>query len=431
MKITKLLTSVAALALVLSLGACEGTTKEETSEDTAEDYVEPESVTDYTVSFSFTEDGKATTIPSYATAYIVGDWDEWKEFLPLEQTGAATYSYTFDEISTGTHEYKGVMQYTYKEVSWDCAQIITNDEGDNASFTISGLDQGSKSITEELRVAYLASYQNPDEFFSGVAKTHNYKGTYADITYTSTTGVTYGAYKEDESVLQSEEILASLEVSSYAYYEGYFTDDVVVIKITSDYGYGPSSSYYIYLNSDDSDSYYIFADYGYGGGWTSYYGSPFQQKWNDNYNSLFWASTYSNIYFKFDHDELINDEYVAVYSQSQESSNLYFQVFGVDALMQSQYSASYLAGVFSHAYSYFFPEEEKLVADYYCEPTIYWDWQDGYNSDYTGPSSEDATVYLQSEEGLLIADEIGSIDEDAIKAYATEVYNTIYSGAAG
>ncbi|MCD8195485.1 MAG: hypothetical protein LUD22_04240 [Coprobacillus sp.] len=144
MKKTKLLTSIAALALVLGLGACSettetptesGTTSEETSEPTdttptedGENNDEGEEETEsYTLVFTLYDSSSAVqTCPEYGSLYIGGTFDDytstnWGTRLQLtsaeDESGNQAYSVTFTGLTPGA-------SYTY--------MIMFNYEGDDA-----------------------------------------------------------------------------------------------------------------------------------------------------------------------------------------------------------------------------------------------------------------------------------------------------------
>ncbi len=171
MKTTKLFTTLAAFALVLGLGACDLTEDEETpttSSDTSEptggdkgETEETSELTNYTVAFNFVDsDEEATSIPDYATAYIIGSWDSWGAFLPLTLDDGV-YSYTFASIEAGTYEYKGVMWYTGEEVSWtNCVEIITEGTG-NATLVVS--EEEGDNYTQTIQVTLTETLEERGE----------------------------------------------------------------------------------------------------------------------------------------------------------------------------------------------------------------------------------------------------------------------------
>ncbi len=153
MKKTKLLSSVLVLGLILTLGSCnkkEDDSLSNESVESSEDIVT--SLSNYTLSITFIDEtNNITYIPEYATAYIIGDFNSWGEFLPLTSSGN-TYTYTFTSIEVGVHEFKGVMWYTGEVVSWDnCIEIITSGTG-NASFQVEATegDNYTKELTYSL-----------------------------------------------------------------------------------------------------------------------------------------------------------------------------------------------------------------------------------------------------------------------------------------
>ncbi len=142
-----------ALALVLSLGACDEYLQTESSIDDSESDdtslpSETVTLTNYTVEFDFGE-----TIPSYAKGYIIGSWDSWTSWLALEETNNQTYTYTFASIDEGSYTYKGVMFYVDDESapSWEAtnAEFLT-DNGKDATLVVSSEDEGYQLITHTL-----------------------------------------------------------------------------------------------------------------------------------------------------------------------------------------------------------------------------------------------------------------------------------------
>ncbi len=153
MKKTKLLTSVAALALVLSLGACEGdininvgdvdvdlgdsssdSTDTETGEGELTDgesgATEVTTIDELTFVITLYYQEKAETVPEYGALYYLGGFNGTigedgtsynGEYVKLEETtnskGEVAYSYTFKDVPVSDdHEYNVLFYYEDEEV---------------------------------------------------------------------------------------------------------------------------------------------------------------------------------------------------------------------------------------------------------------------------------------------------------------------------
>lgn len=226
---TKILCSLSALVLVLSLGACTETLDD--TKDTSEGETTYEEISEYTLNFIFLDnEGNQTTIPEYATAYIIGSWDSWTEFLELTES-SGTYSYTFSSIVEGTYTYKGVMYYTDKTVSWEnCVEIIT-DNGKDAPLTISKEDEGGQTIEIELTETLAAPITDEDicndifdsinsiedlsTYWSAIHLTTSGDGQEELLYLTTKSGYPYGySYLEDTT---SKETVESYILDGYQY----------------------------------------------------------------------------------------------------------------------------------------------------------------------------------------------------------------------
>ncbi len=155
MKKTKLLTSLAALALVVNLGACdqlevedESSLGDEGSSDiessTSDPEVEPTVLNNYTISISLVdEDQNPVAIPFYDTVYINGSWDGWTDWIALTDVGDETQAKlttTFATLEEGTYEFKGVIGGQDDTPSWSLTEFIISETGGNVSFTVDASD---------------------------------------------------------------------------------------------------------------------------------------------------------------------------------------------------------------------------------------------------------------------------------------------------
>ncbi len=162
MKKTKLLTTLAAFVLVLGLGACDQVTEENTpteGSDTTETTETPDTeesedgdvtITNYTLSFTFTLSEEKQTLPSYESLYIAGDFNDWA-FSELTLNEEA-YEVTIPSITVGEHQYKVLLAYSGAP-DWDNEIIPANEDNTNATFTVSEGDTGY-SLTYELTKSF-------------------------------------------------------------------------------------------------------------------------------------------------------------------------------------------------------------------------------------------------------------------------------------
>ncbi len=152
MKKTKLLTSLAALALVLGLGACteiedtstsSGATDETTDTTSETTETTPSTgeatVENYTLSFTFTLEESPATVESYESLYIAGDFNEWGFDILTENEGA--YEITIPSIAVGEHSYKVLLAYTGSP-DWNNEIIPVLEDNANATFTVAEGDTG-------------------------------------------------------------------------------------------------------------------------------------------------------------------------------------------------------------------------------------------------------------------------------------------------
>ncbi len=265
MKKTKFLTCIAALGLILSLGACdtiENTTSPDTPQETTSDEDSPEdtpkgdeggdtgedptnpdeggdtgttpggddnpdnpgegsgstqggdetTLTDYTLSIAILYDEEKQVVPYSGLAFIQGSWD-WTEWETLTYNSVSgEYEYTFSTISVATYEFQLVLGYD--ETNFGYGYRITQD-GNNVKFTITG-EEGD-GYTNHVEVTSLSPLSDilpdPDSFISDVKVTF-------DITYgeESQDALSYGTLWIQGSWDSWKDFLAcSTEEGKYTY----------------------------------------------------------------------------------------------------------------------------------------------------------------------------------------------------------------------
>ncbi len=188
MKKIKFFTCIAALGLVLSLGACDVSSLFSSSdssldeEDTSGDEdIEPSesgntsdstetgdtsdsketpgeggetgdssggggdtgsgeyqpTLTNYTLSIAIMYNNQKQILDeTYAHAFIQGGWDEWASWIELKEVDGE-YQHTFDSIDVGSYQYQLVLDYDDTNVGY--TYRITQD-GANASFSVTGYE---------------------------------------------------------------------------------------------------------------------------------------------------------------------------------------------------------------------------------------------------------------------------------------------------
>ncbi|MCD8194743.1 MAG: hypothetical protein LUD22_00305 [Coprobacillus sp.] len=181
MKKNKLLLSISACILLLS--SCNSNNVG----------IYQESLTNCTLSVTFTEDEKETTLPDYVTAYIIGDWN-WDMFYPLTEV-KGSYQYTFPSLDVGTYMYKIVMWYKDEGVSWtNCVEITPIEQ----KFIVDGYEGNNSKIS--VLIPLTSMLEAPLSESDKVYKIIDSASTYSDASYLSFEAYQYENYSEDEQI---------------------------------------------------------------------------------------------------------------------------------------------------------------------------------------------------------------------------------------
>lgn len=220
---SRLLTSVAALALVVSLGACSAAECEEEGSLTGDEETE---VTLYglTASFALNYEGEAETLPVYLSAYVIGSWDSWGEFIKLEENGGR-YEHTFASLEVGSYTYKVVLGYNDEEVSWDnCYEVTTTDQTLAVGAKLGNLGTIKVELTlSEALSNVLVGFDNPIDALNDMDVNENFTMVLWD----------YEMYSDYEEHIYDVSVTPDLIFSFGWFYYCTFTKDACFIEAYS------------------------------------------------------------------------------------------------------------------------------------------------------------------------------------------------------
>ncbi len=280
MKKTRLLTSIAALALILGLGACNTSDEESNNPKNDEETNSSEdnsgessgstssddgrvTIENLTLNITFlTAEGEPTALPKHTTGYIVGDWDNWSNFLPLtevnDETDGIYYTYTFETIYEGTYSFRGVMWYFDETISWDNYVEI---------FVSSSKDYETLEVTEELgsnaKIYFRENLTGeiPDRINPDLDNVENLLGVASQVQYGD--GLNFDAYHyyEIEDDETNEYYMTTINDQTYGKW-----------SITS--GDGLVTTSYI----EDGEKYTCYEYY---------------DNWDDRYTKASWSESYT------------------------------------------------------------------------------------------------------------------------------------------